>query len=89
MSGFSAFCKQLCMITRAKVAEEKSYKSSINPVFLIHICLKLVLALPIGHYGMKPGTEFLRTVRNWLANVIIITYYNTWSKMLTCYPSNC
>lgn len=66
---FYVFSNQLCVITRAGVAEEQSYKSSKSPVLFICICLKQVLTLPAGHHGVKAGIELLSTVRNWLANL--------------------
>lgn len=66
---FHVFCNHLCVIRRARVAEEQTYKSSINPVLFIHICLKWVLTFPVGHYGTKLGMELLSIVRNWLANL--------------------
>lgn len=66
---FYVFCNQLWVIARARAAEEWSYKSSTNPVLLIDICLKWVITLPLGHYGMKPGIELLNIARNQLANL--------------------
>lgn len=68
--GIMCFVISVCVIMRTWVTEERSYKPSINPVLFIHICLnKWVLTFPVWHYGMKPGTELLSIVRNWLANL--------------------